>query len=273
MHLGIKKNKMTYFKNDHDNKGTYFEKSFSNSTPTVFVHGVGLDNNMWYPQKKKFKDESVIFYDILNHGKSKKGFRHLTFQSFNEQLDNLLSFLEIKKINLVGFSIGALIAQHFSVLNIDKINKLVLIGSVYKRSKKQIEIIKNRYAKACKGESITEESIKRWFSELYLKQNPKTYDFFHKLLESKKNNDFIPAYKVFVESDEIKLDFSKLNIPTLIMTGEKEIGSTPKMSEYLHQEIKNSILYIIKDAKHGATVEKSEDVNNQLTKFLFNKKN
>ena len=59
-------------------------------------------------------------------------------------------------------------------------------------------------------------------------------------------------------------------MPTLIMTGENEIGSTPKMSEELNKDINDSILYIVKDAKHGATIEKENDVNDQLTKFLFN---
>ena len=95
-------------------------------------------------------------------------------------------------------------------------------------------------------ESITIDSIKRWFTEPYLKDNPNVFDFFFKLLEKKKNSDFLPAYKVFVESDNEKLDFSNFTMPTLIMTGEHEIGSTPKMSKDLQREIKNSSLCIIK---------------------------
>ena len=262
---------MDCYKKEFDHKNTYFEKKINiNHIPTIFIHGVGLDNTMWYPQKEIFENKSVIFYDILNHGNSKKGYNILTFRDFSEQLDSLLAYLKIDKVNLVGFSIGALIAQHFTSEHINKINKLVLIASVYKRSKGQIEMINSRYKKEKYGEGTTEASIKRWFSELYLKQNPNVYKFFFDLLEIKKNEDFIPAYKVFVEFDEKKIEFSKFNMPTLIMTGENEIGSTPKMSEDLHKDIKNSILYIIKDAKHGATIEKADDVNNQLIKFLFN---
>ena len=43
-------------------------------------------------------------------------------------------------------------------------------------------------------------------------------------------NDFLPAYKLFVDSDDYALDFSNFNMPTLIMTGEYEVGSTPEMS-------------------------------------------
>jgi len=262
---------MNSYKKEFDNKGTYFEKTVSNKNiPTIFIHGVGLDNTMWHPQKKIFEDESVIFYDILNHGKTSKRFYKLTFNDFSQQLNHLLIYLKINRVNLVGFSIGALIAQHFTSVNYNRINKLVLIGSVYKRNNEQIEIVRNRYEEAYKGKSMTIKSIKRWFSDLYLKENPEVYKFFFKLLESKKKEDFIPAYKLFVESDEKNLNFSKFNMPTLIMTGENEVGSTPKMSEDIHKEIKNSILHIIKDAKHGATIEKANEVNHQLKKFLFN---
>ena len=262
---------MNFLKKEFDHKGTYFEGNiYKEKISTFFIHGVGLDHSMWYPQKKKFHDKSVIFYDILNHGKTLKGFTKLSFKNFNKQLNDLLIYLKIDKINLVGFSLGALIAQHFTLLNSNKVNKLVLIGSVYKRSQEQIKIVKNRFINANSGKNITVDSIKRWFNDSYLQKNPDVYNFFFRLLESKKNNDFIPAYKVFIESDKNILDFSKFNLPTLIMTGENEVGSTPRMSEDIHKEIKNSILHIIKNAKHGATIEKAEDVNNQLVKFLFN---
>ena len=58
-------------------------------------------------------------------------------------------------------------------------------------------------------------------------------------------------------------------MPTLIMTGENEVGSTPLMSEGINKEIKNSSLYLIKNAKHGAIIEKAETVNKKIYKFLF----
>ena len=261
---------MTYLKKGFDNNKTYFESSLhASKIPTIFIHGVGLDNSMWIPQKTFFSNQSVIFYDILNHGKSQKGFSELNFQKFSKQLEDLLNYLNVKNFNLVGFSIGALIAQHYTVKNYKKINKLVLIGSVYKRTGEQIKTVKNRFKNALNGENITIDSIKRWFTKPYLKDNPNVFDFFFKLLEKKKNSDFLSAYKVFVESDNENLDFSNFTMPTLIMTGEHEIGSTPKMSKDLQRKIQNSSLCIIKNAKHGVTVEKSEKVNKQILNFLF----
>ena len=253
-----------------DNNSTYFEHNINSSAiPNIFIHGVGLDNTMWLPQKDYFTNNKIVVYDLINHGKTKKGYKEIHFENFNKQLIQLLNYLEIKKCNLVGFSIGALIAQHFASKHYDKINKLIIIASVYKRSAEQINQVKKRYNSALEGKSITNDSINRWFNPEYLRNNSDVYNYFLNILQGKKNEDFLPAYKLFVESDNYALDFSNFNMPTLIMTGENEVGSTPEMSKMLHQEIKNSELYIIPKAKHLATFEKADLVNAEISKFII----
>ena len=252
-----------------DKNATYFEHNLDSSEiPTVFIHGVGLDHTMWLPQKKYFHDKNVIFYDLLNHGKSKKGYKELKFNNFTDQLIQLVNFLQIKKFNLIGFSIGALIAQHFTSEYYEKINKLIVIASVYNRSEKQKTKVKDRYRMALRGKSLTVDSINRWFNSEYLKINPDVYNYFYNILEKKSIDNFMPAYKLFVESDDYALDFSNFHTPTLIMTGENEIGSTPEMSKLLNQEIKNSELYIIPKAKHMVTFEGANLVNIAISKFI-----
>jgi len=252
-----------------DKNSTYFEHSLDSSgIPTVFIHGVGLDHTMWLPQKKHFNNKNVIFYDLLNHGRSKKGYKELKFNNFTDQLIQLVNFLEIKKFNLIGFSIGALIAQHFTSKYYEKINKLIIIASVYKRSEKQKTKVKNRYKIALEGKSITVDSINRWFNPEYLKKNPDVYSYFYNILEKKNVEDFLPAYKLFVESDNYELDFSNFHMPTLIMTGENEIGSTPEMSTMLGKQINNSKTYIIPKAKHLASFEKADLVNIEISNFI-----
>ena len=255
--------------NGFDNNSTYFERSLSSSNiPTIFVHGVGLDHKMWLPQINYFHDKNVIFYDLLNHGRSKKCYKELKFINFTNQLIQLVNFLKISKFNLIGFSIGALIAQHFTSAHYKRVNKLIIIASVYKRSIKQKKIIKNRYKMALEGKSITVNSINRWFNREYLKTNPDVYSYFFHILEKKNVDDFLPAYKLFVESDNYVLDFSNFIMPTLIMTGENEVGSTPEMSKMLCQQINKSTIYIIPNAKHMATYEKSDLVNAKISKFI-----
>ena len=64
----------------YDNNSTYFEHNLNNyGIPNIFIHGVGLNHNMWNPQKEFFKKNQIVFFDLLNHGNSKKNYKKLKF--------------------------------------------------------------------------------------------------------------------------------------------------------------------------------------------------
>ena len=45
----------------------FFDKK--DSIPNVFIHGVGLDHQMWGEQVNFLKEFSILTYDLLGHGK------------------------------------------------------------------------------------------------------------------------------------------------------------------------------------------------------------
>tara|TARA_B100000575_G_scaffold16858_1_gene11812 strand:+ start:19 stop:357 length:339 start_codon:yes stop_codon:yes gene_type:complete len=95
--------------------GTYyvFNKK-DQEVPIVFIHGVGLTHEIWKPQLQFFNYHSTLAYDILGHGKSSLEKETVSFDDFSHQLLKLLDHLDVKKIHLVGFSIGSLIARNFA---------------------------------------------------------------------------------------------------------------------------------------------------------------
>ena len=120
------------------------------SIPIVFIHGVGLTYEIWQPQLDFFKDYSNLSYDILGHGKSSLTRQNISFDDFSEQLVDLIDELKIEKIHLVGFSIGSLIARNFATKFGDRLQSLILLGSIYKRSKQQQQIVNKRFEQAKK---------------------------------------------------------------------------------------------------------------------------
>jgi len=52
---------------NNQNHYTYIDNK---TVPIVFIHGVGLDSNMWSPQINYFKNHSILTYDLLGHGKT-----------------------------------------------------------------------------------------------------------------------------------------------------------------------------------------------------------
>ena len=237
------------------------------SIPIVFIHGVGLTYEIWQPQLNFFKNYSTVSYDILGHGKSSLTKKNISFDDFSDQLIELINELKIDKIHLVGFSIGSLIARNFATKYNDRLQSLILLGSIYKRSEQQQEIVNQRFEQAKKELKLSRQALKRWFTDKYLENNPDTYEKISSILSGNNMVNFLKVYELFVKhkNDE---DFEKINTKTLIMTGEYDIGSTIEMSKQLNNVIKDSELKIIKDGKHLCGIECADEVNLFIKKFI-----
>jgi pimeloyl-ACP methyl ester carboxylesterase len=237
------------------------------SIPIVFIHGVGLSYEIWQPQLDFFTNYSTLAYDILGHGKSSLKKQNISFDDFSDQLINLIDELNFQKIHLVGFSIGSLIARNFATKFNDRLQSLVLLGSIYKRTEQQQKIVNERFNQAKKELKLSKLALKRWFTDKYLENNPDTYDKISSILSSNNMANFIKVYELFVnhKNDE---DFEKITVNTLITTGENDIGSTIEMSQELNKIIKNSQLKIIKNGKHLCGIECADDVNLTIKNFI-----
>ena len=237
------------------------------SIPIVFIHGVGLTYEIWQPQLDFFTNYSTLAYDILGHGKSSLKKQNISFDDFSDQLIKLLDELNFQKIHLVGFSIGSLIARNFATKFNDRLQSLVLLGSIYKRTEQQQKIVNERFNQAKRDLKLSKLALKRWFTDKYLENNPDTYDKISSILSSNNMENFIKVYDLFVnhKNDE---DFEKITVNTLIMTGEYDIGSTIEMSQQLNKIIKNSQLQIVKNGKHLCGIECADDVNSTIKNFI-----
>ena len=237
------------------------------SIPVVFIHGVGLTYEIWQPQLDFFKNYSNLSYDILGHGKSSLTRQNINFDDFSEQLIELINELKIEKIHLVGFSIGSLIARNFATRYSERLQSLILLGSIYKRSEQQQKTVNERFEQAKKELKLSSQALKRWFTDKYLENNPDTYKKISSILSANNMANFLKVYELFVrhKNDE---DFEKIYCKTLVMTGEHDVGSTIEMSQQLNSVIKNSELKIIKDGKHLCSIECADDVNSIIKNFV-----
>ena len=251
------------------NRNYHFFKD-NNTIPLVFIHGVGLDHRMWEPQVKSLDESSILTYDILGHGKTPFKKEKIKLEDFSDQINSILNYYKFTKINLIGFSLGSLIALDFASSFQEKLNKLVLIGTTYLRSEKQRFLVLDRFNQAKLNKPISNQALKRWFSDDYLKKNPNTYDFFMKVLNKspEDHKNFLKAYELFANHNENKQSIQKIKTDTLIMTGSNDLGSTPYMSKELAKDIANSNYIEIKDAKHLCSIECADDVNMNIRNFI-----
>ena len=254
--------------NNTDPSGTfYLLNKKDQKVPLVFVHGVGLTHEIWKPQIDYFKDYTTLSYDILGHGKTPLKKTNISFDDFSEQLIKLINELNFQKIHLVGFSIGSLVARNFSTKHNDRLQSLILLGSIYKRSEEQQKIVNDRFNLAKKNHTLSKQALKRWFTDNYLEKNPNIYEKISSILEGNNMENFLKVYELFIlhKNDE---NFKNIKVNTLIMTGENDIGSTVEMSKNLSNVIENSQLKVIKNGKHLCGIECADEVNMNIKNFI-----
>ena len=160
---------MSYNFDPSQNYHSFIDKK---TEPIVFVHGVGLNHKMWDSQIASLNNYSTITYDLLGHGKTPYNKDDVTLNDFSDQLNYLLKFLKIDKINLVGFSLGSLIALNFASKFQHKLKSLTVIGTTYKRTVDQRALVMERFEQAKLNKPISKQALKRWFTDKYLDDHP-----------------------------------------------------------------------------------------------------
>ena len=226
-----------------DSFNTFYSlNKINDENPIVFIHGVGLNSEIWYPQISFFKDYNTIVYDLPGHGKTPLNKTNLKFEDYSRQLLNLINELNLKKIHLVGFSLGALIARDFSFKHNDRLCSLIIHASIYKRSEDQKRVVINRLNLAKIDRPASKKNaLRRWLSEKFTRENPKIYEKIYSILELNNRKNFLKSYNLFVYYEDDDSLIEKINVNTLITTGQNDVGSTPEMARNLSSKIKGSI--------------------------------
>ena len=170
---------------------------------------------------------------------------------------------------MVGFSLGSLIARHFAAIHGDKLSSLVLHGSIYKRSEEQKRVVQNRFELIKSDKPASKDrSLRRWFSDKFLKENKEIYDKIFSMLDENDHNNFLKTYKLFVNYEDDDQMLNNINTNTLVTTGQHDVGSTTEMAKNLSEKIKGAKYIEIKDGKHLCNIECAEKFNKTIELFV-----
>lgn len=103
-------------------------------TPTIFLHGWMDNANSFLPVASNFTDKPVYLIDLLGHGKSSHLNRPYSLDTYCHSLlhviDELASIHKSEKVNLVGHSLGGVIASLVASSFPEKVSSLILVESI-----------------------------------------------------------------------------------------------------------------------------------------------
>ncbi len=238
----------------------------------VLVHGVGLDHGMWAAQAAELaKRFQVIRYDLWGHGLSAPPPSPASLDDFVRQLVLLLDRLRQDKMALVGFSMGALIAQAFATAHPDRLTHLVLCHAVFQRSPAERRAVAARVEQLAAGgpAATTEAAIDRWFTQGFRDARADQVEAIRRRLLTNDPEGYLAAYRVFATADaQAGNRLSQVTCPVLVMTGADDPGSTPAMARALGDVLPDARVEILPGLRHMAIMEAPGLFNRMLVEFL-----
>ncbi len=236
----------------------------------VLIHGLGGRAASWdrvIPQlTSRF---NILRYDLRGHGQSEIPPGPWSLDDFVQDLEGVLGEVKITQTHLVGFSLGGLIAQKFTLKNPMQVNKLVILSAVAGRTEAEREKVVQRLRNLENNDldANIELAMERWFSPGFRQNHPELVQQRVDGLRSTDPKGYLNAHRVFSLGD-LASELPKIKNPTLIMTGEFDPGSNVRMAQLMHERISGSKIEILPNLRHSVLVEAPELIGQKLVEFL-----
>jgi len=272
---------ITVGKENSGNIDLYYEDHGSGQ-PVVLIHGYPLSGASWEKQNTALlaAGHRVITYDRRGFGKSSQPTTGYNYDTFAEDLHQVVTQLELRDVALAGFSMGGgEVARYLGKYGSKGVSKAVFIsavppfllktpdnpegveGSVFEGIQKAI--VADRYA---------------FFSEFF-----KNFYNTDLLLGKRVSEQVVQASWnvaagasaaaclacVSTWHEDFRKDLTRVDVPTLVIQGDADrilpISASGLRTAKL---IKGSRLLVVKDGPHCITWTHANEVNHELVNFL-----
>jgi len=243
--------------------------------PILLITGFSASMNNWPPTliSNLSKHHTVYIFDNRGIGNTTLGYKNFTIDQFTQDTLGLMNALNISKADIIGFSMGGFIAQDIALTNPLKINKLVI------------------YATVCGGPESTPLHENLTKITLNSKNATEFYRGLVPLIFPKEligNNQGVidniaEKFPVNTSMDTIRNQYSavyswyykgvcnqlgKIDIPTLIIVGTKDILTPPVNSLMMTEKIPDSWLIRIQGGGHAVMAQNDSKIATISEAFL-----
>ena len=220
-------------------------------SPVILLHGGLANSDYWGNQIKALASHhTVIVMDSRGHGRSSRDARPFGYDLMADDVVALLDRLHTTKVDVVGWSDGAIIGLDLAIRYPDRVSKVFSFAANTLTSGVQEDVEKNpTFAK------FIARAGKEYAS---LSATPNDYDFFvaqiSKMWESEPN----------WTDDQLR----SIHAPVLVVDGDHDEAIKRPHTEYIAATIPGAGLLILPNASHFAFLQDPILFNAALLHFL-----
>jgi pimeloyl-ACP methyl ester carboxylesterase len=242
--------------------------------PLVMIMGLGGARSSWRSQKGLFKKYyRTVTFDNRGVGKSDKPIGPYTIKMMGDDTLGLMDQLGIEKAHVLGVSMGGMIAQELAINHPERVDKLIL-GCTFARAGASSDSPEMNKAMESYRKSLQDEASQRKLLSALLDLS----------FNSRSNRAFIlPFAKIAIRFSSISgiveqmkavsthdtvERLKMIKAPTLVLTGTEDRLVNPVSSEMIAKLVPNAKLVKVPGGGHTFFMEKHNDFNREVLRFL-----
>lgn len=247
-------------------------EAMGTGTNLVLLHGWGMSSAVWEPQLKTLaKHFTLHLVDLPGMGLSRP-----TEPYHLHQLSEKIAEMLPANANVVGWSLGGLVAMRMALDYPDLVQKLVLIGSTpcfVNKADWQIGIGPNTFKTFADNINADYHNTITQFLTLQC-MGARDARSTVKQLRKKFAERPIPttqtlqkALKILLESD-LREDVTQLKHRTLLIHGDRDTLAPVQAAHWMMQTLPNAYLRVIAGASHAPFLSHQAQFSDALIDFL-----
>lgn len=235
----------------------------------AFVHGAGMDHTVWTPLARYFARHgyNVVNPDLPAHGRS-RGAALTGVHDMAEWLVSLLGRLEQVRVDLVGHSMGSLVALDVAANHPERIRKLALLGTSV-----TMPVAPKLLAAAQEDRPEAIAMANTWSHSGALggAENPGMWNLGvgARLIERARAGVFhadLAACNDFSNGGELA---AAISVPTLIVVGANDLMTAPISALRVAELVEDASVRTLPGCGHSMMAERPNEVLDALAAHLL----
>lgn len=238
-------------------------------TTIILLHGFLENKKMWKDYVLLFSENyRVISIDLLGHGESEcLGYVH-EMEDNAKAVNEVLEHLKIKKVIILGHSMGGYVSLAFAELYPEKLQKLVLLNSTSKEDSPEKKINRTRAIKTVKQNYVNFVSLA--ISNLFSEDNRERLA--NEIEKVKTEALKTPLQGIVASLEGMKIRKDRENLlkqklfPVLLILGKKD--PVLNYDESISQIENTTVELVSFEDGHMSQIENKEELKKVLSDFF-----
>jgi 3-oxoadipate enol-lactonase len=237
--------------------------------PVLLLHPLGVDHSFWDGVLPSLRGLEILTYDFPGHGRTPVPDRPYTIEDLTEQAAGLLADAGVGPADVVGVSLGGLVAQRLAACSPELVRRLVVVDAVAVYPPALREQWRDRAARTpVEGlEPLVDATLALWFTADRLAGGGPAVEGVRRTFLAGDPRGYAAACRALEQVDLTGV-VDRIAVPTLVVCGEDDAPPFVAAARDLAGTLPDARLVWLAPARHAGVLEQPEQFARALTGFL-----